>query len=67
MKISELAEIVNGNYEGDGNYDISDVAKIETAKDTEISFISNPMYEKYYSTTSAGALLVSVEFKIAEK
>ena len=42
MKISELAEIVNGNYEGDGNYDISDVAKIETAKDTEISFISNP-------------------------
>jgi len=64
MKASEISEIFNGELTGDGNTVITGVGKIESAGKNDITFISNPLYEKYYHTTSAGAVLVSKEFKL---
>ena len=64
MKVIEIANHLNGEVEGNPEAEITNIGKIETAKQDEISFISNPLYEKFYNTTNAGALIVSKEFPI---
>lgn len=64
MKAGEIAEMLNGTITGDKNLDIINVGKIESASRNEISFISNPLYEKFFNTTNAGAVLLSNDFNI---
>lgn len=66
MNIREIAKYVNGELTGNTDAEISNVGKIETACKNEITFISNPLYEKYFSTTGAGAVLVSKTFEVKE-
>lgn len=58
-----LASLVGGKIEGEGEIEITGLAKIEEAKPGEISFISNQKYAPFASTTSASALLVSEDFE----
>ena len=68
MKVVDIAKYVSGNLESYGlNPDIVRAGKIESAAPDEITFISNPLYEKYFKTTQAGAILVSNEFKLPEQ
>lgn len=64
MNIKEIAKYLDGELSGSRNVEISNVGKIETAGKNEITFISNPLYEKYFSSTNAGAVLVSKSFDI---
>jgi UDP-3-O-[3-hydroxymyristoyl] glucosamine N-acyltransferase len=64
MKVKEIAKQIDGELIGNGEIEISNVGKIETAGKNEITFISNPLYEKYFSTTKAGAILISKNFDI---
>lgn len=68
MKITPafIASIANGKAEGDINCEITGFAKIEEAKPGDISFIANPKYAPYASTTLASALLVSENFEAPE-
>jgi len=65
MKLSEIANIVHGKLvpPAEGDIDIVNIGKIDSAKEDEITFIANPVYEKYFSGTNAGAVLVSKRFK----
>jgi UDP-3-O-[3-hydroxymyristoyl] glucosamine N-acyltransferase len=63
MLLSEIANIVNGKVTGKADVEITGIGKIDSAHTDEITFIANPVYEKYYSTTEAGAVLVSKSFK----
>ncbi|MEO8664137.1 MAG: UDP-3-O-(3-hydroxymyristoyl)glucosamine N-acyltransferase, partial [Ignavibacteria bacterium] len=67
MKLEEIAGLLNGKIEGDSSLEITGVGKIETAKKNEITFISNPQYQKFYNTTNAGALIISNDFVIKKK
>lgn len=67
MKLSEIAGLINGETEGDFGQEITGVGKIETAEKNQVTFISNPLYEKFYETTNAGAVIVSNNFVIKEK
>lgn len=67
MKLSEIAGLVNGQITGSSEVEITSVGKIEFAGPHEITFIANPVYEKYYSTTKAGAIIVSKRFKPSVK
>ena len=58
-RLAELAELVGGRIEGDGERAISGIGSLENAGSTEISFVSNPKYKKAASESQAGALLVS--------
>lgn len=60
MKITPLmiASMVGGEVEGDKDLEITGFAKIEEAVAGQISFISNPKYVHYLSTTKASVLLV---------
>lgn len=64
MKLQEIAELLSGELtlpEFSGK-EISGIGKIEQAGDDEITFIANPVYEKYFSGTSAGCVIVSRKF-----
>ncbi len=67
MKVKEIATTVNGEIEGNPDLEITNIVKIEYADSEHISFISNPLYEKFYSTTRAGSLLVSKDFVAKSK
>src|SRR5205085_2103574 len=62
MKLKEAAELINGDLEGDGEAEVVNVAKIETAGPDEISFIANPVYERFFDSASEGAVIVSMKF-----
>lgn len=67
MKLRDIAEILNGELEGDPDLEISGVGKIESATESEITFIANPLYAKFYKTTGAGAVIISRDFLIKDK
>jgi UDP-3-O-[3-hydroxymyristoyl] glucosamine N-acyltransferase len=63
MKLTEIAKLVKGEIAGEGEIEINNVGKIEFARSDEITFIANPVYEKFYNSTKAGAIIVSKRFK----
>ena len=69
MEISakELAALIGGSVEGNEGIKVSDFAKIEEAGPGDLSFIANPKYAHFASTTGASILLVSKEFEAPEK
>jgi UDP-3-O-[3-hydroxymyristoyl] glucosamine N-acyltransferase len=67
MLVQEIARLVGGEFVGDGEREITNIAKIEDAGEGNISFIANPKYAKYHDTTQASALLVALDFKPTRK
>ena len=67
MKLHEIAELISGELTVTelGDKEITGIGKIETAGENEITFIANPVYEKYFSGTSAGCVIVSRRFNDA--
>lgn len=58
LTVKQIAELVSGKIIGDENLEITSLAKIDEAKQGELSFIYLPAYEKFQNTTKASALLV---------
>ncbi|CAB4243440.1 UDP-3-O-acylglucosamine N-acyltransferase [Methylacidimicrobium sp. AP8] len=56
--LGELADLVNGEVQGERKTVIRGVADIESAVEGEISFYANPRYEKAARRTRASALLI---------
>ena len=67
LKITEIAQLVAGELDGDETLLINNVAKIEEAVAGQLTFISNPRYAKYIDTTNASAVLVSRDFPRTDK
>jgi UDP-3-O-[3-hydroxymyristoyl] glucosamine N-acyltransferase len=63
LSISQIAEIIGGEINGDGTQKISSIAKIQEAGEGCISFLSNPKYEPYIYTTEATAVIVKKSFQ----
>jgi UDP-3-O-[3-hydroxymyristoyl] glucosamine N-acyltransferase len=59
MTVREIASFVGGDIVGDGEIEISRVAKIQEAGAGDITFLANPKYAKYVESTHASALLIS--------
>ena len=60
--LSEIANKINGQLTG-SDKKIVEVSEINNGKSNSLSFIDNPLYLKYYSTTKCGALIVAKDFK----
>jgi UDP-3-O-[3-hydroxymyristoyl] glucosamine N-acyltransferase len=59
VKLKDIADLLHGRVIGDPDIEIFHVAKIEEAGSGDITFLANPKYEKYLSTTKASAVVVS--------
>jgi UDP-3-O-[3-hydroxymyristoyl] glucosamine N-acyltransferase len=63
----QLAALLGGNIEGDGNVAVETIAKIEEAHPKALAFLGNPKYEEFAYTTLAGILMVNKNFTPSKK
>src|ERR1700728_620318 len=59
ITVSELAEKIGAIVVGDGARKISTIASLEEAGPEQVSFLSNPKYEKLLGATTAAAVIAS--------
>ena len=59
---AQIAEMLNGQVDGDGSVMINDLSKIEEGRKGTLTFLANPKYEQYIYTTAASLVVVSKEF-----
>lgn len=61
-RLAELAQLLDAELRGNAEQEISALATLQSAGTTDLSFIANPAYKKYLSSTQAGALLINADF-----
>jgi UDP-3-O-[3-hydroxymyristoyl] glucosamine N-acyltransferase len=64
--LQQIAQLINGQVNGDPNTVITGPCKIESGFAGGISFLSNPKYKEYIYDTAASAVMVSDDF-VAER
>ncbi|MCS6823143.1 MAG: UDP-3-O-(3-hydroxymyristoyl)glucosamine N-acyltransferase [Cytophagaceae bacterium] len=62
LSAKQIAHLLNGVVEGDDSVKVNNLAKIQEANSSSISFLSNPKYENYAYTTKAAVLIVNKTF-----
>ena len=62
IKLQEIAKQINGKITGDEGFIVSGLAKIDEAKNGELTFLYHPAYDKYFQSTKASAILVKNGF-----
>lgn len=66
LTANQLAALVNGEVEGDGEVKIGTFAKIEEGHVGALSFLANPKYTHFIYTTGSSVVLVKRDF-VAEQ
>ncbi len=59
LSVDQVAQLIGGRVEGNGNEQVSRLEKIEEATKGSIAFLANPKYTEYIYTTEASAIIVS--------
>src|SRR5690348_905592 len=62
MRVRELAEWLGATYEGDGEKELTGVAPIDTAGESELAFLGTRKAESQAESSVAGCLLVPLEW-----
>ncbi|WP_456397502.1 UDP-3-O-(3-hydroxymyristoyl)glucosamine N-acyltransferase [Desulfurobacterium sp.] len=62
--IKEIAEIIGCKIKGSSDIQIKGVNEIQKAREGELTFLTNPKYEKFLKTTNASAVIVGKEYNI---
>ncbi len=58
----QIADALQGTVDGNPNISVSTLSKIEEGKPGSLSFLSNPVYEKYIYDTNASLVIVNDDF-----
>lgn len=61
--VNQIALLLGGKVEGNGEEEVTTLSKIEEAKKGSISFLSNLKYEQHIYTTGASAVIVAHDFQ----
>lgn len=59
MKASEIAQLVEGRFQGAADPDLVDVAPLDRAGPDQLSFLADPKYLPYLEGAQAGAVLIA--------
>ncbi|MCK4352362.1 UDP-3-O-(3-hydroxymyristoyl)glucosamine N-acyltransferase [candidate division WOR-3 bacterium] len=59
MKLAEISKLINGKLNGDPEFEIKEIARIEEAKEHSLTWFSHPRYRKWLNRTNASCLIVS--------
>lgn len=62
FKVKDIATLLKGVVEGDGEIVVSGVSKIEEGRANTLAFLANPKYEHYIYSTEASVVLVNHDF-----
>ena len=62
FKAKDIAALLRGTIEGDGDITVNNVSKIEEGKPHTLAFLANPKYEQYIYNTEASVVLVNKDF-----
>lgn len=65
--VDQIAALIGGEVHGDGDQRINMLARIQEAKEGQISFLANIKYEPHLYTTNASAVIVGKDFVPREK
>lgn len=60
---AEISALLQGELEGNADVKVNTLAPIENAQKGALSFVSNPKYEKYLTSTEASVVLVGKNVK----
>ncbi|MEO6902636.1 MAG: UDP-3-O-(3-hydroxymyristoyl)glucosamine N-acyltransferase [Bacteroidia bacterium] len=60
----QLAELLNGELEGDKNIEVDKLSKIEEGEKGSLSFLANPKYTHYLYNTKASLVIVNKELEL---
>lgn len=63
ITLREIANLVGGKLFGDEKIVIKNLAKIEEAVSGDLTFLYLPVYEKFFPSTHASAILVKPDYK----
>ena len=58
----QIAEILDGEVEGDVNTEVSTISKIEEAQKGSLTFLANPKYNSFLYETKASIAIVNKDF-----
>ena len=64
MKFSakQIADLLNGEIQGDSDASVSGLAKIEEGEKGTLSFLANPKYEEFIYSTKSSICIVNNSF-----
>ncbi len=60
--VNQIANLIDGEVEGDGEIVVNNLSKIEEGKAGSISFLSNMKYEQFVYSTLVSAIIVNKNF-----
>jgi UDP-3-O-[3-hydroxymyristoyl] glucosamine N-acyltransferase len=66
MKLRDIARMLHAEVEGDDGLEIRRVAKIEEAGEGDITFVANPKYARFLTSTRASAVIVGRKLAVPE-
>ena len=66
ISASEIAQLIHGQLEGDGNTLVQAAGKIESALAGDVTFLANPKYENHLYETNASVVIVSKDLVITK-
>ena len=60
----QLADLLQGQIEGDENVKVSRLSKIEEGVPGSVSFLANPLYTSYIYNTQASVVIINQDFEL---
>ncbi len=63
---AQIAEILEGQVEGNPEVEVSELAKIEEGAKGSLTFLSNPKYTSFLYTTNASITIINESFEVEE-
>ncbi|MGN6531345.1 MAG: UDP-3-O-(3-hydroxymyristoyl)glucosamine N-acyltransferase [Ginsengibacter sp.] len=63
----QIAELINGKIEGDGEVAVSSFGKLEEATEGQLAFLANPKYEEFLYTTKASIVIINASLEIQKE
>ncbi|MCM4156083.1 UDP-3-O-(3-hydroxymyristoyl)glucosamine N-acyltransferase [Gramella sp. AN32] len=63
---AQIAEILEGEVEGNPEAEVSELAKIEEGTKGSLTFLSNPKYNSFLYTTNASITIVNSDFEVEQ-
>jgi len=67
LKAHEIADLVGGVVDGDGESKITKLSKIESGDSESLTFLGNPKYTEYIYSTDAAIVIVNEDLVLKEK